>query len=50
MVGVFLKNHVLELKKNVFENQKGHARKRAIEKSWIIPVDAYVLMCVFINP
>ena len=38
VVGVFLKNHVLELKKNaVFEKQKGYARKRAIEKFWIIP-------------
>ena len=31
-----MKNHVLELKKAVFEKQKGYARERAIEKSWII--------------
>ena len=36
-MGVFLKNHVLELKKAVFENQKGYARKRVIGKYWIIP-------------
>ena len=36
-MGVLLKNHVLELKKAVFEKQKRYARERAIEKSWIIP-------------
>ena len=37
VVGVFLEKHVLELKKIVFEKQKGYARKIAIDKSWIIP-------------
>ena len=37
-MGEFLKTDVLELeKKIVFEKQKGYARERAIEKSWIIP-------------
>ena len=40
VVGVFLKNHVLELKKTVFENQKGYVREREIEKSWVLSLFA----------
>ena len=49
-MGAFLKNHVLELKKAVFEKQKGYAREIAIERSFIIPFAVFFIMRALTNP